>query len=215
MLTPKPPLRYQISNLHELPGCLSNNSNNLFITVTDIEDEQYLIGTRVKIEHKKYGALFTYMVDAKGSIVSDVQYYNEMSVSQLLGELERWGFLITYNHPTSKLSDKVVEWLMTVSKMGYDKLRIMSVQDGADVITGNIVYKNYIVVFNVKDLPDWLGINYACTKSEFDEAITSGHAMNLNVIYEQTNHINFSWLAGFVANIDDVLAQNAGVPHNG
>lgn len=208
MLTPKPPLRYQISNLHELPGCLSNNSSHLRISVADIQDDTYITGIRIEVSHTKYGALFTYMVDAIGSIVSEVEYYNPLSISQLLNELARWGFLVTYN-PTKRLNSKVVEWLMTVSKMGYDKLRIMQVQDGTDVITGNIIYKNYIVVFNVKDLPDWLGINYACTKSEFDKAITSGHAMNLNIIYEQTNNLNFSWLVGFVANIDDVLSQNA------
>ena len=208
MLTPKPPLRYQISDIHELPGCLSNNSSKLSITVSDIKDEDYITGTRVKVEHKKYGTMFTYMLDASGSIVSDIQYYNPLSIVQLLNELERWGFIIVYN-PTRKLDSRVIQWLMTVSTMGYDKLRILSVQDTTDVITGETIYKNYIVVFNVDKVPNWLEVNYVCRKSEFDEAITNGYAMNLNVIYEQTNNLNFSWLVGFVANIDDILAQNS------
>ena len=115
MLTPKPPLRYQISDIHELPGCLSNNSSNLSITVSDIKDEDYISGTRIKVEHKKYGTMFTYMMDATGSIVSDIQYYTPLSIAQLLTELERWGFIIVYN-PTRKLDSRVIQWLMTVSE---------------------------------------------------------------------------------------------------
>ena len=211
MLQPSPPLRYQISNWYELVDCLSNTSSKLRISVSDIKDEEYLTGQLIQIIHKKYGVVFSYTINAIGSVV-DTEHYVDLSISTLLSELARWGFNVYYN-PTNKLSSKVLDYLMTVKKMGFDKIRRLSVKSGTDVITGNYTYDNYIVIFYASKIPEWLNNQYIASEKELSNALVSGYAINLSKIYSETNNINWAWLNDFVANIDDVLAQNAGVPN--
>ena len=92
------PLRYDISDWHQLTDVRSNNSRDLSIRVSDIIHSDILTGLRIRIEHKTFGTLFTYVVGASGSIISepDSGITYELTKDQILAELARYGFLVTY-----------------------------------------------------------------------------------------------------------------------
>ena len=79
-----------------------------------------------------------------------------------------------------------------------------------DEITGAQKYTIQIVAFISSVNPYWLNNGYSCSKKEFTECLNNGSACNLTMISE-TKKYNWSWLSGFVANIEDVIKDNAEV----
>ena len=198
-------LRYNISNWLQLSECKSNNSVDLYITVKQIIDDgsHRLQGVNILVNHTQYGTLFACLVNSSGSLLTpdpDSGIIKEFTTEEILAELNKFGFDITFEI-NQHLSGDQISFLMTVYDLGYDKLRVLSVQDKPG---GH--YSDYLVVFNVEKCPDRIHNDYTCGKKVFVDALTSSGAMNLTDL-EQTKGFDWTWLT-YVANIDDIIRDN-------
>ena len=171
------PLRYNISNWFQLSECKSNNSADLYITVKQVIDDgsHRLTGLIILVQHNQYGTLFACMVNADGTLFTKDTNSGiiwEFSTDEITQILATFGFDVTF-HINQHLSGDQISFLMTVSDLGFDKLRRLIVQ-GAD---GR--YSEYIVVFNVAKCSDWIDNDYVCGIKLFLNALQTSGAMNL------------------------------------
>lgn len=199
------PLRYRICDIHDLSKCKSNNSRDLFIRVSEFHSEK-LTGTRITLAHRAFGPLFTYVLDAKGSNVTELQDYDDLDISmkQVLAQFERFGFLIEFTEEFH-ISKSQVEYLETLLKLKYDKIRILSVWS----MTGTHQHEDLrVVAFQVNPLGDWLNNAYSPSSKEYRDALDRGVAINLTDI-SNTQNFRWDWLKGKVLSIEDVLRDNA------
>ncbi len=201
------PLRYRISSWRQLPNCKSNNSRDLHIKVADYFNNTKFRGFRISVEHSEFGTLFACVLDARGDIVTEKDDYGktELSTETILSELEKYGFFITYNQKFH-LGSEQLEYLFTLKNLGYDKLRIVNVDTKSTTDTD--LWSPKVVAFQVDPLGDWLNNAYSPSAKEFTEALIAGTAINITGISE-TKKFRWDWLKDFVANIDDVIAENA------
>lgn len=201
----KIPLRYNISDWHQLKDVKSNNSRSLSISVSDFIQNEYLTGLRIQVIHDSFGVLFACMLNAQGTILNEFSenLVVEFTHKQILLELEKYGFLVTYN-PRESLSGSQIEYLMSLKKLGYDKIRILNVWY---IENGVKLFRWYVVAFNVDKNIDWLNNGYAPNEWEFTESLNNGSAVNISAI-SKTNCWSWSWL-DYIANIDDILEDNA------
>jgi hypothetical protein len=172
------PLRYNISNWLQLSECRSNNSADLYITIKQVIDDgsHRLTGIIILVQHTQYGTLFACIINSSGSLLTPDPVsgkIKEFTTDEILAELNKFGFDVTFEI-NQHLSGDQISFLMTVNDLGYDKLRVLSVQDKPD---GR--YSDYLVVFNVEKCPDWIYNDYTCGKKVFVDALTSSGAMNI------------------------------------
>lgn len=193
------PLRYTISDISQLPQCLSNNSRDLSISVSNMINSATLTGKRVSVNHTVYGTLFAYIIDAAGTIISDIQPEG-MSVNDMLKELERFGFLIEWvNWP--QLSGKQLSALQGIQQtFPVSKLRWISVYDSKGEA------ENHIVAFDYTRLSAWLDAAYSVPLKVFKQALVDGSCIEVSKVLD-IEHTNWSWLKGWVANIADILEE--------
>ena len=155
------------------------------------------------VNHNQYGNLFTCLINSSGSLLTPDPVsgiIKEFSTDEICAELYKFGFDVTF-HINQLLSGDQISYLMTVSELGYDKLRRLYVQDKPD---GR--YSEYLVVFNTAKCPDWINLDFACGKKPFVDALISSGAMNLTDL-EQTKGFDWTWLT-YVANIEDIIEDN-------
>lgn len=198
------PLRYKISDWHQLTNVKSNNSRDLSIKVSDIINGKVLNAIRIRVEHSTYGTLFTYLVDPTGILISapDTGIAIGLSTKEILEELSRFGFIVTF--PEYKhLPQTQIAFLRELLDLGYDKLRLLDVYEYEN---GVRKAKTYVVVFNIKDNPDWLNNDYAATSAEFTKALVDGSVVNISAS-NKSQRWPWSWL-DYVANIQDILNDN-------
>lgn len=197
------PLRYRVSSIQDLYKCKSNNSRDLRIHVSEFHNER-LSGTRLSVEHRVFGPLFTYIFDASGSIVDDVPDYDtlEISMKQVLFQLEKFGFIVEIS-PKLHISEAQVEYLKTLLELKYDKIRILKIWS----MQGVHRYEDVkIVAFQVDPLGDWLNNAYSPPKAEYLKALDAGTAINLSDI-SKTQQFHWDWLKDKVLNIQDVIDE--------
>ena len=207
-MEPCRPLRYRISAWRQLPECKSNYSADLKIVVTEFITDPRLTGTRIKVEHSTFGTLFACLINPSGSIVHPLYNVNEMMTpDNILAELAKFGFFIEYN-VRAHLPGNMVQYLMTLDSLHFDKIRIMGVWE--DVLDRK-EFKTHIVAFKSSAHGQWLNNDYAPHRKEFLAALDAGTALNVSAI-SKCEHYNWTWLYGYVANIPDVLKENAEVP---
>lgn len=200
------PLRYRISNWKQLENAKSNNSRDLSISVTTFVNDHRLNGQRIKVEHRVFGTLFACVVSGKGTLLTkNVEgYMHEFTPAQILAELEKYGYYIQYN-PTEHLNGNQIEFLMTINKLGFDKIRVLSVWDAPLGVKEN---KIHIVAFNSESNGNWLNSGYSPSKNEYMNSLSNGSAIDVSQLSEQRN-FDWSWLYGWVASIDDIIADQA------
>ena len=193
------PLRYKISNWHQLNSCLSNTSQCLHANVSHIIDN-CLHGIKIYVEHDTLGILFCCVVHSSGPLLEEsvTGRVFELTPGQILEELRKFGFLIEYD-PTSNLPGDQLQFLSTLNYLGYDKLRILAVKR----LIGE-EFDVYPVVFQSSKLSNWLNNGYSPSNKEFTDAIKQGHCYNLTSVSE-TKHYDWNWLYGWVGSIEDVL----------
>ena len=199
------PLRYKISSWKQLPDCHSNNDSSLRIRVAEITNSPSLKGLRISVEHPMYGVLFSEVLNAKGSLITGASDSNtftplafELDPNTILKELRKFGFYIVYQ-PRCHLSEKMIEYLLTLKGLGFDKIRVLNVKKG-------VSSKSYVVCFQSCRLKYWLANTYVSTEKEFTEALLHGSATNISEI-SSAKGFDWSWL-DYVANIDDILRDN-------
>lgn len=200
------PLRYNISSWLQLPECKSNNSVDLYLTVNQVIDDgsHRLSGLVIYVKHTQYGTLFACLINAEGSLLTkdaNSGIIQEFSSDEILEVLATFGFDITFE-VNQHLSGDQISYLMTLFDLGFDKLRMLEVQqlDG--------LYSNYLVAFNVDKCPEWIKNDFTCGRKPFLEALNSSGAMNLTDL-KQTKGFDWTWLT-YVANIEDIIRDNNG-----
>lgn len=193
------PLKYKISSWYQITQCLSNNSKALHLRVTDFINNPSLKGIKISVEHDTLGTLFAYVVEPEGKIVSKVDD-SGFTTDQLLRQLAVYGFLIEFA-PELRLSFSQIEYLITLDKLGFDKLRRIGVQ----VDPTKPIPELRIVGFNVKKLPEWLHNTYALTPDELSDALVNGYAIDITEI-SRTQKYCWDWL-DYVANITDIISD--------
>ncbi len=201
------PLRYKISSWRQLPNCLSNNSRELRIHITDFFNNDELRGFRISLEHTTMGVLFCCVLQARGSLITDEDEYgaSELTPTEILKELYKYGFYITYE-PIHALSGNLLDYLITLDKLGYDKIRILNVWHSTD--NGSTESDTKIVAFQSNPLGDWLNNGYSANRKEFLDALDAGTAINLTDT-SRTKNFRWDWLYGNVLNIEDIIEDNA------
>lgn len=205
------PLRYRISSWMQLPGCISNNSDKLSLHVSDFFKDDNFRGLRISVEHEIYGTLFATVFNAEGLIISPYKYTDEegdlvysLPVQDVLNELAKFGFFIEYE-PREHISGDQIQYLMTVQKLGYDKLRRMETWEAS---TGLKKFTSHIVVFKSKNLGMWMNNGYSASEKEFTDALMSGDAVDITHICCGPK-FDWSWL-DYIANIEDIFRDNLG-----
>lgn len=199
------PLRYKISDWHQLRNCASNNSSKLHIQVSDFVNNDALEGNRITIYHDTYGPVFVYVIQARGRIITEAypDKVYELTVSQILSELEKYGFIVEYD-PRPHLPQSQLEYLRTLDSLHFDKIRVLSTwklnPDGTKVT------KQLVCAFIVSENPKWIDNAYSPSEEEFNRSVTNGYALNLSAI-SRSHLYSWSWL-DYVANISDILRDN-------
>ena len=197
-------LRYAITDWHQLKNIKSNNSRELSIRVADLLHSDVLTGLRIMVYHNNYGPLYTCVLNAQGSIVTEVNdnIVVEPSTQDILAELHKWGFEVEFD-PKLNLPQGQKDFLAELKNLGYDKIRWLTVNSTKHNV---IEAKPYIIVFNVTNHADWLVNTYAASEQEFLNALKDGSAVNISAT-SKANVWSWNWLVGFVLNIDDILAE--------
>ena len=195
------PLRYTITDWHQLKNVKSNNSRELSIKVADLLHSDVLTGLRIQVKHEQYGPLYTVVLNAQGTIVTEVNnnVVVEPTTDEILAELNKWGFIVEFDQKLY-LPQGQIDFLTELKSLGYDKLRILPVYT---VRLGKKEYKPYIIVFNSEYNANWLINTYAASEQEFMNALKDGFAVNISAT-SKANIWSWQWL-DFVANIDDIL----------
>lgn len=202
------PLRYRISDWRQLTKCESNTSRDIHVTVTDFIQDDRLSGLRIQVNHNTFGTLFACVLNAKGAIVnnSDTEVPQEFTPAQILKELDKYGISVSLA-PRNFLTGSMLTYLMLVRDLKYDKLRVLAIWHMENT---NLVSEEKIVAFQANEHPAWLNNGYSASKAEFEAALNDGTAINLTYIGNAAN-LSWGWLRGFVASIDDVIADNSEV----
>ena len=208
MISNNTPLRYKISDWRQLKGCLSNNSRDLHIDVTTFVNDDRLNGLRISIEHCQYGSLFSYVIGAKGRIITTYgdEMIPEITTDQILLELMKYGFYVEYI-PVENLSGDQLKYLITLNELGFDKLRLMNVWKLDK--TGLKQFSTQVIVFNSTGHDQWLNAGYSASQDEFNRALNDGSCINVTGV-SKTRNFDWSWLHNRVMNIEDILADNSG-----
>ena len=195
-------LRYKITSWLQLNQCLSNHDPNLRASGIQIVDD-ILQGTVVRVAHKKYGCLFAYLVDGQGIDVENPAIPT-LTPKEILIELHRFGFYIEYD-PIGTLPGTVIEYLITLDKLGYDKIRYMLISEPTPFGTEKDP-DYFITAFKIKDNPEWVNNTYRATRDEFQDALMTGTAINITAISEE-KHFDWSFLKDYVLNISDIIEE--------
>lgn len=199
-------LQYTISSWRQLPGCMSNNSQDLRIRVADMIHQRKLQGFRITVDHPDFGVLFACVINATGDFISDSPSGDpiELDADTILAELYKFGFDITYE-PAKAMSGDMIQYLMTIDGLGYDKIRRLAVVGNVDGIEQ---VHTHVVAFNVGKVPaNWLIAACNATAAEWYDAVTSGAALDISAM-STSNQFSWTWLTDVVS-IDDLLEQNS------
>ena len=202
------PLQYKISSWRQLVNCKSNNDRDLRISVTDLINNDQITGLRISVVHPMYGVLFSEVLTAKGSFISnDEDFYDspvsfELDSTTILKELYKFGFIVSFN-PREHLPEEMISYLETLQGVGFDKLRILGVWR---LVHSSREIKSFIVGFKSSYHESWLNNIYMASQQEFTDALLDGTAMNIGEMQSQ-NNLSWTWL-DYVANIQDILEEN-------
>ncbi len=195
----KPLLRYKITDWSQIKECKSNNSRDLSIRYSEFVNSKRLKGKRIEVIDKQCGVLFACLLNAEGELLTDKQNElpEELSVMEILKQLERFGFLIEAGKETV-ISEEQLEYLKTVDGLGFDKIRLLGIR----LADGNVETK--AVVFKTSDCPEWLNNLYVSYEKEFILSLANGSAISISDIANNKN-FRWDWLMNSVLNIKDIF----------
>lgn len=198
-------LQYNISDWSQSTKCLSNNSKSLYITVDKYINNADFQGKVVKVNHSTLGVLFAAVVNGSGSIVSDTDddsfQLEWLDTSQILEQLEKFGFDITYREDIH-LPGGQLTLLSKLWELGYDKLTKVSVSVDAKII------RTYVVGFRSDKALELLTWGLKISVQKFQKMCADGYVINIDSMSESS--FSWSWLI-HVFNISDILDANSEV----
>lgn len=203
-------LRYRITSWDEIGGCLSNNDRHLHLHCITINDKD-LQCKIIRLEHDKYGTVFAGMVEGSGSMLtsSDSINYHMFTTKEILDELEKFGYIISYERDEN-LSGDQLDYLINLQNLKFDKMRKIQIVSRGPVV-GTSQTKVIVVAFRISGVPaEWLDNTYACPVAEYHDAVDSGNAINLSAISKSNNFV-WDWLDDTVMNINDILQLNENI----
>lgn len=203
----KQPLKYNISSWNQLPDCKSNNSKYLYLATTHFFGDERLTGTLISVLHEDFGTLFSCLIDSGGTMLNteSKNKYHEFTTTEILAELYKYGFDITYS-PREHLDGDQLAYLTTLSQLGFEKIRMANIHSYDQ--TGTTQYNPTIVAFNIEQNPYWINNGYSPSEFEFLQALNNGSAINVSAL-SFTKQFRWDWL-DYVASIDDILEDNRG-----
>ena len=195
-------LHYEISDWKQLTKCLSNNSNELRISVCNYVQNSDIEGTKISVVHPHYGVLFSYTIDPIGKLVTDIdsEDIEVVNTQILLNELKRYGFEVVYKEE-EHLPESQVDLLRSIQKLNFDKLRLCVVHDG-DVVEKRVC----IIAFNIIGNEHWLNAGYSPNKYELHKAILDGSALNVSGLTD-VHKYSWDWLYNVIIDLNDLLSK--------
>ena len=200
-------LRYQISNWNQIVDCLSNNSRNLYITLSKVIDRPTISGQIIKVRHSKYGTLFAAILNGHGKLLNNCTEDNLplpfMSTEEILTELQRFGFYITYD-VKCHLPDNILDFLTTVDNLGYDKITKVCLETTFD--NSSRLWLPTTIVMKSQFNDDLLTYGCKVTRKVFNKKLTDNVIMNI----QNEPDMKWDWVK-YIANIEDILLENAGM----
>lgn len=199
-------LRYEISDWTQATECLSNNSRQLSIEVSKLIRNKRIRGTRISVVHPEFGNLFTAIVQAAGSFITDHSESGlaipEMTTSEILTQLSRFGFNIIYVQEKS-LPGPQLAYLMKLVELGYDKITKVIVRSRVD---GNLRDVKVVVAIDTAENQDLIHFETVLTEVQFAERASKGTIFNLT---EPSKELNFEWdWLSYTIAIEDILEAN-------
>lgn len=192
-------LQYQISSWDQLKDCKSNLSPDYSIKVSKFINNYDVNGTRICVYHSKYGVLFSYLICPHGDLISNYIYETSLDIMTpdiVINELSRFGFYIDFV-PENDLPSGQVELLRSIKSLGYDKIRVLAVNDLSNDST-----KIYIAAFKIGKLDDWYNAGYSPSRIEFENAVISGYAFVVS-----DDQYDWNFLYNSVQDIDQILSR--------
>ena len=199
------PLRYQITNWDQVTECFSNNSKNLYLTISKLRDNPTIRGDVIKVNHTKYGVLFAAILNGDGKLLNT---YTEdylplpfMSTQMILRELERFGFIIKYDVKNHLPAD-ILTFLSTVDNLGYDKITKVCLETKFEHSAKMWLPTTIIMKSRYND--DLLTYGCRISRKVFEEKLTANVVMNI----EHEANMSWDWVT-YIANIEDILSENA------
>ena len=199
-------LRYQISDWTQITECLSNNSRNLYLSLSKHLDGNKLRSLVLNVNHTKYGILFAAMIKGTGSLITDVDEAGYeipfLTTEEILRQLMKFGFYIVYD-VKSNLPNNILSFLATIDNLGFDKISKVVIKR-RDKLTGSRTNKVATVVFKtVPENEDLLVFSAEITEEKFNKKLQSNIVMNVS----EEKDMQWDWLT-YMANISDILDEN-------
>lgn len=195
-------LRYRISDWEQAMNCLSNNSKDLQIIVSQYILKNVLEAQIVKVVHNDLGTLFAACTSGKGQLISDKDWIGKtlpwMTTNEILTQLEKFGFIIEYNDKIH-LPGSQISLLMNLQQLGYDKLNIVRLpnQPGSKLVAFKSAQCSDLMQFNVRVSSQ----NYAMHTSSASLIIITG---------SQLDKAEFQWdWVDQMYTISDILKDNS------
>lgn len=202
-------LQYNITDWHQLTQCHSNLSRDLSIKVSNLVQNNMLTGIRIAVVHLVFGTIFATVVTPIGTMVSpkadDPEAVFTLTTDQILQELYKWGFIVTYEQVHYLPADQL-EYLEALNKLGYDKIRNIA---PFEIVRGQPVYKTRTIAFVIDGVTaEWLNNTFQPAEKYYNDELAKGKAIDIGAISKE-HHWDWTWLTN-VASISDILAQNVG-----
>lgn len=127
-----------------------------------------------------------------------------MTTSEILVQLERFGFYIIYDEESS-LPDDVLTLLMRVGSLGFDKITIARVQKRDS--RGRQVTQPAVLAFKSEFSDDLMTYGITLSERKLNEKLRYNYVMDLS--WEK---VNWGWLTATLT-IDQILEDNADIEH--
>ena len=195
-------LRYNISNWSQAIQCLSNNCKDLHISVMNVGGYDFKDGQVVSVVHPMYGTLFAATVCGHGELISDSDQQGNplgwMTTEQVLAQLEKFGFLITYE-PQKHLSGDQISYLMVLYNLGFQHINNITVIDDS-------IGEMKVTAFNGSSHPEFLKYPCCIPLAKYNSYLIDGTILDVSNM-SKDEYFQWDWLT-YVANIQDVLREN-------
>lgn len=144
------------------------------------------------------------MIKGSGSLLSNNDESGDpipfMTTEEILKELQRFGFYITYNLK-SNLPNDVLDFLSTVDNLGFDKITKIGLQQR--FVNGCSRYVETTIVFKSQYNSDLLTYGCKVSKDDFNKKLADNTIMNVS----NEPGLVWDWVTSMLG-IEDVLNDN-------